>query len=198
MHASTVLQIHRDRVRPGREAVYRAVEEEAARLCVEHGCPHPHLAIESLAGPVEVWWLNAFESEADRERVVAAYASNGPLSAALAEIHGRRQGLLESDIDVFAQYKPHMSRGVQLTVRGTRFMAVTVTRGDDLPDGAVFETSDGTRYVFAPTTTAETALASGVEDTIVFAVRPYWGMPAREWIAADVEFWKSNPTASLR
>ena len=32
-------------------------------------------------------------------------------------------------------------------------------------------------------------------DTTVLAVRPYLGMPAKDWIAADPEFWKPNPMA---
>jgi hypothetical protein len=33
---------------------------------------------------------------------------------------------------------------------------------------------------------------------IVFAVRPWWGHPAGERVAADPEFWKANPTASSK
>src|SRR5918995_3367229 len=69
MLTANLLQIHHDRVRRGREAVYRTAEEDAARSCAVHGCPHPHLAIESVAAPMDVWWLNAFDSEADRQRV---------------------------------------------------------------------------------------------------------------------------------
>ena len=28
----------------------------------------------------------------------------------------------------------------------------------------------------------------------VFAVRPNWSMPAREWVSADPEFWQKAPT----
>lgn len=35
-------------------------------------------------------------------------------------------------------------------------------------------------------------------ETTVFALRPYWGMPAKEWIAADPEFWKPDPASRLR
>ena len=201
MFPSKIVQIHRDRVKPGHEPTYRAVEEEAARMCVEHGCPHPHLAIESLAGPTEVWWLNAFESEADRQRVVDAYRGNAALTAALADIRTRRQGLLDMDVDVFAQFKPELSRGQQWQIAGSRFIRVTMTTDDDLPPGTVFEDASGTRYVFTPMASGEVVSAAASppdEHTIVFAVRPYWGMPAREWIAADAEFWRPSPVASLK
>jgi hypothetical protein len=39
--------------------------------------------------------------------------------------------------------------------------------------------------------------ATSEPDTTLFAVRPYWGMPAQEWIAADPEFWKLSPMARV-
>jgi hypothetical protein len=63
-----ILAIFRDSVKAGREVEYRAAEEDAARACAEFHYPHPHLALESLSGPHEVWWLNAFESEEERTR----------------------------------------------------------------------------------------------------------------------------------
>lgn len=200
MFASKILQVHRDRVKPGCERIYTIAEQEAARICAERGCPHPHLAIESLSAPMEVWWLNGFESEEHRQRIVDAYQGNVPLMEGLAHIRTRREGLLDLDIDVFVHYKPELSQGPR-TVAAARFIAVTVTTQDHLPPGAVFESADGTRYVFMPTASAEQASAASAgsnANAVVFAVRPYWGMPAREWIAADADFWRPSPVASLR
>jgi hypothetical protein len=78
---------------------------------------------------------------------------------------------------------------------------VTVTRGEALPEGSVFETPDGARFIFRALVAHDEAIkvaqAAGPEAT-VFAVRPYWGTPAKEWIAADPEFWKSNPLAGKK
>jgi hypothetical protein len=52
-----ILQIYRDSVKEGGEATFKAIEEVAARACAELEFPHPHLAIESLTGPKEVWYL---------------------------------------------------------------------------------------------------------------------------------------------
>jgi hypothetical protein len=197
---ANILLIHRDRVKGGCEATYRLAEEDAARACIEHGCPHPHLAIESMSGPTEVWWLNAFDSDSDRQRVVDAYTRNGPLTAALQAIRDRREGLLEVDSDTFVHHKPELSRGPRLTFVGARFVTVTTTTGSELPAGDVFEASDGTRYVFSAAATVEEARLATVNraDAVVFAVRPWWGMAARAWIAADPEFWRPNPAAALK
>jgi hypothetical protein len=76
-----------------------------------------------------------------------------------------------------------------------------MTKSSDRVEGSVYETPDGTRFVLRTFTTrepADAAAAATRAEARVFAVRPYWGMPAQEWIAADPEFWNVNPTAAQR
>jgi hypothetical protein len=64
--------------------------------------------------------------------------------------------------------------------------------------GTVFEAPDGTRVVVEPAQTrreADVAQARAGQESNVFAVRPSWSFPAREWIAADSSFWQPNPPA---
>jgi len=193
-----ILQIYRDTVTPGQEEAYRTVEEDAARICARHDFPNPHLAIESLTGPKEVWWLNAFASEAARQQVVSDYQANPPLVAALEEITRQRQALIGAPIDVLANYRPDLGRGQAWSPAGARFFVVTLTKGTVEAEAPVFEAPDGTRYFLTPVGTqaeAESTAAARGGETRVFAVRPYWGMAAKEWIAADPEFWKPNPMA---
>ena len=80
-------------------------------------------------------------------------------------------------------------------------MVVTVTTHQCLPAGAVYEAADGTRFILRATATHDEAEAVAREagpEARIFAVRPYWGMPAREWIAADPDFWSCNPMAKAR
>lgn len=97
-----ILQIFREPLRPGSEAAYKTIEDDTARVCAELNCPHPHLAIEPLTGPQEVWWLNVFESEADRQRVENAYAQNRALMAALERNSKRKAALTGTPINVYA------------------------------------------------------------------------------------------------
>jgi hypothetical protein len=68
-----------------------------------------------------------------------------------------------------------------------------ITKEDGPYGGAVYEVDDHTRYVIAAAPTREEAdakaghMGSGAK---VFAVRPYWTRPAKEWIAADPESWR--------
>jgi len=196
-----ILQIYRDSVKEGGEAAYKAIEEDAARICADLRFPHPHVAIESLTGPKEVWWLNAFESEAERQQVTVDYAKNPALVAALEGIAKRKEEVTGTPVNFFAGYRADLSRGFLWNPSGARWIVVTVTKRDPQLEGAVFEAPDGTRFLLRPVGTrseAEVLAKSAGVETTVFAVRPYWGMPGKEWIDADPKFWKSNPMASAR
>ena len=137
-----ILQIHRDTLKPGCAAAFTSIEVDAARFCADLKAPHPHLAIEALTGQGEIWWLNGFESEAEKQRVYDAYANNRPLMAALAGIGKRRQDVIATDMDIFASYRADLSRGAPWTIAGARFFVVTVTKDDDRIEGSVFEAPD--------------------------------------------------------
>ncbi len=195
------LLIVRDTLLPGHEATYELVERDAAGFCASLNCPNVHLAIESLSGPKEVWWLTPFIDEADKQRIIAAYATNAALTGALAGITKRREGIVGASVEVFTTHRADLSRATAWEVSGARFLTATVTKGESQLPGSVYEAPDATRYVvrFAATREAADDLArTAGASTTVFAIRPYWGMPAQEWIAADPAFWKPNPTARGR
>jgi len=191
--------IHRDSLKHGVDSTYRAIEEDAARICSDLKCPNPYLALESLGGPHEAWWLNAFAGEADTTRVVNAYAANRPLMEALGAVGKRKEALIGTPIQGMAVYRPDLSRGPAWSVSGARFMVVTVTRTRRPAEGSVWEMADSTLYVFRPVKTRQQAEAlAGREGARVFAVRPNWSMPAPEWVAADPDFWRLAPTPRPR
>jgi hypothetical protein len=200
-HPPKILEIYREPVKAGREAAYRAVEEDGARICADMKFPHSHLAIESLSGPKEVWWLNGFESAEDKEQAYSDYARNPALVAALERHAKRKKALTGTGADIFTNYEAVSSQAANWSLAGTRFFVVTVTRRNLAAVGSVFVAPDGTRFILRPVRTrqeADALAARAGPDTVIFAVRPYWGMPAREWIAADPEFWKSNPMARVQ
>jgi hypothetical protein len=188
-HPPQILEIYRDPLRSGSEARYRQIEEQAARICAELQCPHPYLALESLRGPKEVWFLNMFESEAEKQAVSDAYAKKPALMAAFKDIVAAKKGLIGQATDIFATHRPNSSDG-KWRLSGARFFAIAIA--NMAMRGSVFEAPDGTRYSFTPCRTREEAAKTG---GLLFAVRPYWSLPAPAWIAADPEFWKVSPQA---
>lgn len=188
------LYVYRDSLKSGVDSVYSSIEDHAAQICANLRCPNPYLGLESLSGPHEAWWLNAFVTEADTARVARAYAANRPLTAALDSITQRKSTLVGVPIQGFAVYRPELSRGTGWSVGGARFLVVTVTRNRHRADGWVWEMADSTLYIFRPVRTRPQAeaLAADVGGRI-FAVRPNWSMPASEWVAADPGFWRLAP-----
>jgi hypothetical protein len=191
-----ILYIYRDSLKRGVDSTYAAIEDQAARICAQLRCPNPYLALESVTGPHEAWWVNAFASEADTTRVVNAYAANRPLMEALGAVSKRKDALIGVPIKGYARYRPDLSRGAAWPVAGARFMVVTITRDPRKTNGSVWQAADSTLYVFHPVRTREQAQALvGEQGGRVFAVRPNWSMPAPEWVAADPVFWRIPPGA---
>jgi len=196
-----LLEIYREPLKQGGEAAYRAIEEDTARITAEFNFPHPHPAIETLAGPKEVWWLNVWESRVERLKVSDEVTKNRPMAKAIERNSRRKQELTKRPTDIFLNYRADLSRGESWRLAGARFVVVAITKRDSLPEGSVFEAPEGTRFVVCAVHTYQEADALRVaagSETRIFAVRPYWGMPAKEWIAADREFWKANPMARIR
>lgn len=194
-----ILQIYRDFVNAGQEAAFRSIEDDAARICAELHCPNAHLAIESLDRPIEVWWLTPYASEGDRDRVAHGYATNRRLTTALGDVSRRKLGVVGTPIDVTVRYNAALSRGVRWSIAGARFFVAEIAKGDPSGNASVFDAPDGSRVALQPARTRDEATsvaASWGSRAKVFAIRPYWGMPAPDWIAADLEFWKASPSSS--
>lgn len=197
--APRVLQIYRDTVLPGSEAMYRSIEEEAARICVEMRCPHPHLAIQAIDSPSEVWWLNAYDSDVQVQEVASAYQANEQLVAALADVARRKKPITGDPVNEFIRHRPDLSAGPAWTLALAQVMVIAVTLEERRLPGSVFEAVDGRRFALQATTSlddAESKCRVGGMPSRIFAVRPYWGMPRQDWIAAAPAFWSVNPAAA--
>src|SRR5581483_9124892 len=92
--APRFVYIYRDSLKAGVDSAYRSIENDGAQICADLRCPNPYVALESTRGPHEVWWINAFDTEADTARVAHAYAANRELSAALAGITQRKAAMI--------------------------------------------------------------------------------------------------------
>jgi hypothetical protein len=204
VHPSPLLLIHRDILRPGNEAAYREIEEDTARLLRsaapitserQAGFPNACLAAEPLTGPREVWFLTGWQSIADFQQVGDEYRQRGtdPLISALASNAKKKAALTAEPVSVFAHHRAELSGGEPWRVGRGRFLVIRITKEDGPLEGAVYESDDHARFVIAAAQSREDADAKAVRagsDAKVFAVRPCWTRPAKEWVAADPAFWK--------
>jgi hypothetical protein len=190
-----ILYISREFWKPGHEEALNRIEAEAARVCIGLGVPHPYLGIESLTGSKEVWYINGFNSTEELEQVKAAYSKKQELLAAMNRFAQQRTEFESRDSrEGTATYRPLLSRGPQWKMGHERFLVISVTMRDSQEGGAVFETEDGLRFVVTGAKTrteADAILAAAGPEANVFAVRPEFSMPSRQWIANDPSFWSS-------
>jgi hypothetical protein len=190
-----VLLIVRERLRPGRADAYAENERRIAAVCARLGCPHPYLALESVAGPPEVWWLNAFASEREKDDVTAAHARNERLASELRPLGQRKEGFRQSLTTTLTKHRPDASGHVHWRVGGARFFVATLGPESGGASGVVFESPEGQRFVLWPAESrgaADRIAGQAAPGAIVLAVRPQWSFPDRDWIAADPDFWKAS------
>ena len=188
-----ILQITIERIKPGGEAEYGAIEERLAEVCARLGCPNSYLALESLGEPKEVWWFVMYPSQAEIDRVARAYAENEPLLNAMRELAALKKDITDEPIAYFTNYRADVS-GKSAWRVGSEAFAVIAT-APDITVGALFETQDGMRFeiVSAGTLADANAAAAKLGSTArVFEVRPTWSKPDGAWTAANPELWRQR------
>jgi hypothetical protein len=195
------LLIVRERLRPGSDEAYDKNELQLAEACATLKCPHPYLALASVAGPQEVWWLNAFASREERDELEPAYARNELLMARLRLLGKRKEDFRDSLTTTMTEYRPDSSGIPIWRIVGARFFVINTTHDEGESAGAVFESSAGERFIIASANSraaAEDIAARSGPRAMILAVQPQWSFPAEAWIDADPDFWNSNPVARNR
>src|SRR5580765_1181732 len=151
------MYIFRDSLKRGVDSAYRVIENDGAQICADLRCPNPYLALESLTGPHEAWWLNSFATAADTTRVSRVYATNRAISTALADVARRKATLIGTPIQGLATHRNDLSRGAPWSVLGARFVIVTITHERRPVAGSAWLMPDSTLYLLHPVRTRREA-----------------------------------------
>ena len=130
------LLIVRERLRPGSEDAYNQTELRLAAVSATLGCPHPYLALASTATPNEVWWLNAFVSQEEKDGVDAAYARNEALMAEMRPLGKQKEDFREAITSSWTANRPDLSGDAGLRIAGARFFVID-TKHDSGGDTAL-------------------------------------------------------------
>ena len=140
--APQVLVPVRERLRPGSAAAYGKNELKIAAVCARLRCPHPYLALVSVDGPDEVWWLNAFTSREEKDQREAAYARNQRLMAQLRPLARRKEALRQSLTTMLAKYRADGAKA-PAGVERARFSSSTSPTAAGAAEASVLKSSDG-------------------------------------------------------
>ncbi len=196
------LLIARERLRPGSADAYNENEIQIATACATLNCPHPYLALVSPVDPVEVWWVNAFASEAERDGLGEAYARNQPLMTRIAPLGKRKEDFRETFSTIALIRHPDVDGNASLQIEGARYLIVsTSTEAKASQSAAIFTTPDGESFTIATAASrpgADEAAGRFDQPATILAVQPKWSFPDQAWVRADPDFWSSSPAARIR
>jgi hypothetical protein len=188
-----LLQIVREKLRPGVEQDYGRIEEELARACARLGAPNRYLALASIGKPVEVWWLNMYASESAVDHVAEAYARNTPLMTALRELSANKVGMTDVPIDVMTTFRSDLSSPDAWQIGQLRYAVVSDLQAPERSEGAVFQSPDGRALVIIAASDrndAERRASQLGPGAMIFEVRPQWSLPEDSWVSLNPQLWK--------
>jgi len=126
---SKVIQIYREEVKPGKTAAHEKVEVGWPRAFAKANSPTHYLAVTSVSGPTEAWYITGYESLAAWEKDTQNNDNNPTLSAELQRLSAQDGELLSNARSIVATYQPDMSyRANDINLGEMRYFYVTTVR----------------------------------------------------------------------
>lgn len=119
-----ILTITRETVKPGREAAHDKLESEWARAQMGAKSNYHFLAIRSVTGPRETWFLAGFPSWADYTRLAKAYGDSPALAAVDARMAPQESELLTDARTMVLRLRDDLSYG-QANLPEMRYFSIT-------------------------------------------------------------------------
>jgi hypothetical protein len=123
-----LLVIYREEVRPGKGGAHTANEQAWAAAFTKSQAPIHWLAMTTLAGPSEAWFLSAFDSYAAFEKVETAMESSAALAAEQDKFSSQESDLLSRTSAIIARYQPAMSYQPKVSIPQMRYMQIDVVQ----------------------------------------------------------------------
>ena len=107
--APNVIQIYREMVKPGRTAAHEKVEMGWPRAFRASKNPSHYLAMTSITGPTEAWFVAGYPSYEAWEKESKAQAEDATLTAETNRLSAVDGELLENVRSITAHYRDDMS-----------------------------------------------------------------------------------------
>ena len=124
-----VIQIYREEVKPGKGAAHEKVEVGWPRAFAKANSPTHYLAMTSVSGPTEAWFISGFDSLAAWEKDTQNNDNNPALSAELQRLSAQDGELLSNVRSVVATYHADMSyRANGINIGEMRYFYITTVR----------------------------------------------------------------------
>jgi hypothetical protein len=124
-----VLQIIREEVKPGKGAAHEKVEAGWPRAFANAKSPTHYIAMTSVTGPSEAWFVSGFDSLASWEKDRLDNEKNTALTAELNQLDEKDGALLSGIRSVVATYREDLSyRATGVNIGQMRYFYVNTFR----------------------------------------------------------------------
>jgi len=129
-----ILQIYREEVKPGKGPAHAKVEAGWPAAFAKANWPSHYLALTSLTGPSEAWFVSGWDSMAAWEKDTKAVEANAALTAELDALLEKDGELLSGGSGLLLSYREDLSNtpGVDLSkMRYFRIITIRVRPGHE-------------------------------------------------------------------
>ena len=123
-----VLAIYREEVRPGKSGAHAINEASWAAAFAKSQAPVRWLAMTSVAGPSEAWFLSGYPSWEAFERLEAEMDANAGFAADEEKFSSAESDLLSRTSVIVATHRPDLSYQANVALPKMRYMEVRVMR----------------------------------------------------------------------
>jgi hypothetical protein len=120
--------IYREEVRPGKAAAHTVNEQAWAAAFTKGQAPIRWLAMTTVAGPNEAWFLSPYESYAAFQKVEDAMQASAALTADQDKYSSQETDILSRTSTIVARYQPAMSYQPRVPIPQMRYMQVDVVQ----------------------------------------------------------------------
>ncbi|MGA9363823.1 MAG: hypothetical protein WBW16_05575, partial [Bacteroidota bacterium] len=123
-----VVLIYREEVKPGKGAAHEKVEVGWPQAFAKANYPVHYLAMTSMAGQNEAWFLEGYDSFASIEKADQAIDKNTTLKTELEKLSERDGELLSGMRTLITTYRDDLSYRPNVTLSQMRYMTVMTMR----------------------------------------------------------------------
>lgn len=123
--ASKMLQIYVEKVKPGHSAAHEKVELGWPKAYRASKNPASYLAMTSISGPNEAWFISGYDSYEAMEKQSQAEDGDATLTAELSRLSAADGEHLEGARSITARFREDMSLRPALNIGDYRYLMVT-------------------------------------------------------------------------
>jgi hypothetical protein len=126
--APNIIQIYREELKPGHGPAHAKTEAGWPRAFAKANWPTHYIAITSMTGPNEAWFIAPFDSLSAWEKDINETAKNAALQAELDRLSEEDGQHLAGYRGIVARYRADLSHRPGVSIPTMRYFSITIVR----------------------------------------------------------------------